>query len=145
MRYKAKTQRVFLVFMLGIAILSISVSNLDLFFYCQMTFIVFLLIALTINYEIEVRKERISYTIQLAKIQIFKKSIFADQVTQIKFQRFGWSKKGTILKVRNWFDIRIVGLEPEYIFKELNRFAEENGTSVSKSKDYLILDRKIVS
>ena len=59
----------------------------------------------------------------------------------MKFKRIGWAKKCVIIKNEKGFSFRIINFNPNKIYLELFNFAKEYGIPISKSKDYLILEK----
>jgi hypothetical protein len=59
----------------------------------------------------------------------------------MKIKRIGWNTKGAIIQVKKGFNIRVVNFTPNNVFFNLIDFANENGISISKTKDYLILEK----
>lgn len=47
-----------------------------------------------------VSEDYLTYEIVIYKITIFKKVVYPNQITKIKFIRTGWANKGAIIKVK---------------------------------------------
>ena len=81
------------------------------------------------------------YQIFFFTVPIYKKVLFPNQIIHIKFKRLGWTKKGAIIQVKKGFNIRIVNFVPKNVLTDLIDFANKNDISITKTKDYLILDK----
>ncbi|WP_090871377.1 hypothetical protein [Oceanobacillus limi] len=57
------------------------------------------------------------------------------------FKRAGWGKKCVIIKNHKGFHFRIINFKPEHIYNDLMDFAQNYEIPVSKTKDYLILEK----
>ncbi|WP_096200063.1 hypothetical protein [Bacillus sp. FJAT-45350] len=106
----------------------------------------FLMILLTIslifiNYKVKIDNDKLEYTVNLHKLQILKKCLKSSQISEIKFKRFGWGKKGAVVKVVDKMNIRVVDFYPPDIYNELIEFANNNNLKIHKTKDYKLLER----
>jgi len=140
--YKAKTQRGILGFFLAITVASFSTENLSgglLFFRILIT--VFILVAIFIQYKFKIDDGHLTYQILFLTVPIYKKVVYPNQIIQIKFKRVGWAKKATIIQVKKGVNIRLVNFVPNNIFGELINFANKYSISISKTRDYLILEK----
>ncbi len=81
------------------------------------------------------------YQILFLKKTLYKRVIKPEQITKIKFARYGWATKRAIIHTKNELSIRIYRLEPKNVFLDLYEFANRNSISTVKTKDYLILER----
>jgi hypothetical protein len=63
------------------------------------------------------------------------------QIKSMKFKRIGWAQKCVIIKNEKGFNFKIANFNPNNIYKDLVDFAKEYDIPISKSKDYLILER----
>ena len=142
MVYIAKTQRGAFVYVLLLMILLISRSDYSRgLLYIQITFCLIILGSIFIKYKFEINKDSLTYEILFFKLPLYKKSIYPNQIIRIKFKRMGWYSKGAIIQVRKGFNIRIANFAPGDVFIDLINFANKNGISYSKTKDYCILEK----
>ncbi|MEI5906668.1 hypothetical protein WAK64_06305 [Bacillus spongiae] len=147
MLYIARTQRRVLGMLLAINVMSIIVSlvmNLHLsyeIFFGKLLICGVILLSFFIRYKLEIGKEKVTYQIQLIEMTIYKKIVYSNQIKQMKCKRIGWTTKGIIIQVKKGSNIRVVNFEPHTVATKLMEFANENGITVSKTKDYLILEK----
>ena len=94
-----------------------------------------------IQFEFKIVDGYLTYQIFFLTMPIYKKVIYPNQIIQMKFKRIGWNTKGVIIQVKKGFNIRVVNFSPNNVFIDLIDFANKNGISISKTKDYLILEK----
>ncbi|WP_066254348.1 hypothetical protein [Neobacillus drentensis] len=142
MVYNAKTQRGILGFFLVITATSISIKDFSNgMLYFQIGLIVFILLSLFIQFKFKIDDGYLVYQILFLAMPIYKKEVSPNQIIRIKFKRLGWMTKGAIIQVKKGFNIRVVHFSPDNIFVDLIDFANENSISISKTKDYRILEK----
>lgn len=142
MVYKANTQRGILVFLLLITATSISIKDYSNgLLYFQIGLIVIILLSLFIQFKFKIDDGYLVYQILFMAMSIYEKEVSPNQIIQIKFKRLGWMTKGAIIQVKKGFNIRVVHFSPNNIFIDLIDFANENSISISKTKDYQILEK----
>ena len=146
MEYNARTQRGVLGFLLVITVASalryfIGDIVFDLIFYLQILLALFLLLSIFIRFIFVIDDGYLTFQTLFFSIPIFKKVLFPNQINQIKFKRIGWATKCAIIQVKKGFNVRIVNFTPSNVFVDLIDFANEKGISISKTKDYLILEK----
>lgn len=142
MVYNAKTQRGILGFFLVITATSISIEDFsNRLLYFQVGLIVFILLSLFIQFKFKIDDGYLVYQILFLSMPIYKKEVSPNQINRIKFKRLGWMTKGAIIQVKKGFNIRVVHFSPDNIFVNLIDFANENSISISKTKDYRILEK----
>lgn len=141
MVYNAKTQRVALGFLLALIILLIINNNFSKgLLYVQIALAVFVFITIFIQYKFKIVDGHLIYQIFFLTMPIYKKVTYPNDIIQMKFKRVGWATKGVIIQVRKGFNIRVVNFVPNNVFIELIDFANEYGITISKTRDYLILE-----
>lgn len=146
MEYNATTQKGALGFLLVITIASalryfIGVIVFDAIFYLQILLAIFLLLSMFIRFKFVIDDGYLKFQTILFSIPIYTKVLFPNQINQIKFKRVGWTTKCAIIQVSKGFNVRIVNFNPSNVFVDLIDFAHEKGISISKTKDYLILEK----
>ncbi|WP_117170121.1 hypothetical protein [Paraliobacillus sediminis] len=62
-------------------------------------------------------------------------------IDSVKFKRIGWGKKCVIVKNNTGLNFRISNFDPEIIYNDLLAFANAYSIPITKTKDYLILER----
>lgn len=140
--YKASTQREALGFIFIITFLSFTWGNeLTGLIYYQISLIIFLFVVLFIKYEFKIEDSTLTYQISFFKLPIYKKVISHNHIKRIKYKRVGWATKCAIIQVEKGFNIRIANFTPNNVFLNLTKFSEKQGIPISKTKDYLILEK----
>ncbi|MFE7062526.1 hypothetical protein ACFVAD_10245 [Sutcliffiella sp. NPDC057660] len=142
MTYRAKTQRGLLVSLLFFTLASwawnFDTTNL---FSFHIIILVFILVALGTSYELTVDKAVLTYQMLFLQTTIFKRTVNASQISQMKFKRYGWIQTGVAIRMKKGFTLRIVGFKPQHHLIRLEKFAEENGIPINETAGYIILKR----
>lgn len=144
MIYQNKTPVITSVINLLIVILVASKTNPLTPWRMEILGIILILLGLSlffINYQVKLDKDTLQYTVNFHKIQIIKRDITPSQISEIVFKRYGWGKKGAVIKVAGKLNIRIVDFHPQEIYDKLIEFANNNHLKMHKTKDYQILER----
>ncbi|MGE7764196.1 hypothetical protein [Peribacillus sp. NPDC096540] len=144
MTYIARTQRVLLGLLLATIVLPPIITHnfsIGLIPYFQFLLIIFIFVAIFIQFKFRIDKERLSYQILFLTMPIYKKVVYPKQIVQMKFKRVGWATKGVIIQVNKGLNIRIFGFAPDKVLIDLIMFANENDISIFKTKDYLVLEK----
>ena len=142
MIYNARTQRGVLGFLLVITVASITMIKIyNGLLYFQILLALFILLSIFIQFRFVIDDGYLTYQILFFAMPIYKKLLFPNQILHMKFKRIGWTTKGAVIQVKRGFNIRVVNFAPDNVFIDLIDFANENGTSISKTKDYLILEK----
>lgn len=142
MVYSARTQRRVLGFLLAITVASITMINFSNgLLYFQILLVVFILLSIFIRFKFKIDDRYLTYQILFLAMPIYKKVIYPNQIIQMKFKRIGWTTKGSIIQVKKGVNIRVVNFSPNNVLIDLINFANENGISLSKTNDYLILEK----
>jgi hypothetical protein len=142
MVYTATTHRGLLGFLLAIIVSSTIRydSFADGIFYIQLLLAVFILVAIFIKFKIYMEDDYLTYQIVFFTKTIYQKTVYPNQINQIKFIRLGWKGKGAILQLKKGFNIRVVNFVPSNILNDLTQFANKNGILISQTKDYLNME-----
>jgi hypothetical protein len=140
--YRAKTQIGILGFFLIITATSISIKDFsNAWIYFQIGVIVFILLSFFIEFRFKIDDGYLVYQLYFLAIPIFKKVVSPNQIVRMKFIRVGWMSKGVIIQVKKGFNIRVIHFSPHNILVDLINFANKNNISISKTKDYPILEK----
>ena len=139
MIYKAKTQTLFMQLFIALGLVKIiSTEGIGGF---DVVIIIGIIVVHCLHYKFQINEDSVSYQIFLLSIPFYKKEIVPEQITEIKFIRVGWTKKGAIVRIKKGFNIRVILFTPDSVCEGLEHFANENNVSVNKTRDYKILER----
>ena len=146
MEYNARTQRGVLGILLVITVASalryfIGDIVFDVIFYLQILLALFLFLSIFIRFKFVIDDGYLTFQTLFFSIPIYKKELFPNEINQIKFKRIGWVAKCAIIQVKKGFNVRIVNFTPSNVYVDLINFSNEKGISISKTKDYLILEK----
>lgn len=100
-----------------------------------------IVLALLVEYKFEINEGYLTYHIVLFNLTIYKKVVHHSQIKRMKFTRIGWAKKCVKIKNAKGFNFKIANFNPNHIYKDLIDFATMYNIPISKSKDYLILEK----
>jgi hypothetical protein len=140
--YNAKTKRWVLGFYLAITVMPYKWINIpNWLLYIHILLAVVILLSIFIQFKFKIDESHLTYQIMFLSMSIYKKVLNPEQINEIKFKRVGWSTKGASIRVKKGFNIRILHFYPNNVFLDLIHFANINGISISKTKDYLILEK----
>lgn len=140
--YYARAQRRLLGSLLFVPLVSIRVEDFSKWVqFVQIIVAISIFIALLVEFKVEIDKDFLTYQILWFQLEIYKKRVHYHEIKSMKFKRIGWAKKCVIIKNEKGFNFRIVNFYPSTIYLDLSNFAKENGIPVSKSKDYIILEK----
>jgi hypothetical protein len=140
--YIARTQRWVLGFLLAFTVMPYKWINIpNWLLNIQILLVVVILLSIFIQFNFKIDESHLTYQIMFFSMSIYKKVLNPDQIIRIKFKRIGWSTKGASIQVKKGFNIRILHFNPKNVFLDLIDFANVNGISISKTKDYLILEK----
>ena len=137
--YEAKTQTFLIQLLVALGIVGMistkGITGIDVIL------IIGILAVSSLHYKFQINEKSLSYQIFLLSIPLYKKEIVPKQITEIKFIRVGWMKKGAIVRTKKGFNIRVIYFNPDSICVDLEHFANENSVTVNKTRDYKILER----
>ena len=140
--YRAKTQRALLGWLLIVMIWTVLINDLSNWLrFIQVIFTLIIFSSLFINFTFEIKEGYLIYQVLFFNVPLYKKSIYPNQIRQIKFKRVSWYSKGAIIQVKKGINIRIVNFVPNDVFKDLIDYANKNDISYSKTKDYFNLEK----
>jgi len=94
-----------------------------------------------IQFRIKIDDGFLAYQILFLTIPIYKRVVYPNQIIQMKFKRVGWATKGVVIQVNKGFNIRVVNFVPNNVYINLINFANKYGIPISKTRDYLILEK----
>ncbi|WP_099157517.1 hypothetical protein [Virgibacillus ndiopensis] len=109
--------------------------------FTEVLLCLFIVASFFLQYRLNINENSLSYQIALLNIPIYKKEISADQIKRFNFKRYSWSTRGAIIQLERGMNIRIIAFTPIQVYKKLVDFANTNNVSISKSKDYHILEK----
>lgn len=140
--YYARAQRRLLGLVLFFPLVLITVEDFSKWLQLVQIFVAFFIfIALLVEFKFEIDERFLTYQILFFHLPIYKKKVHYHDIKSMKFKRIGWAKKCVIIKTEKGFNFRIANFYPRKIYLDLSNFAKENGIPVSKSKDYIILEK----
>jgi hypothetical protein len=93
------------------------------------------------EYKVEIKEGFFTYQIQLFNITLYKKVVHHHEIKRMKFKRIGWAQKCVMIKNEKGFPIKIANFNPNNIYPDLIDFATVYDIPITKSKDYLMLER----
>lgn len=142
MTYTAKIQKyVILIFLILVVWTLINSSDYSGMYYFLIPYLIFILAAIFMNFKLTIQEESLSFEILLFKFTVYKKEVNHKQIERMKLKRVGWARKCAIVKNKRGFDFRISNFYPSEVYNDLIDFADEHNIAISKTKDYLILER----
>lgn len=104
--------------------------------------IIISIIGFSTKSEFIISQDKLDYVIRIYHYKVFHKKLSPDDIDKIVFKRYGWVTKGASIKVQKGLNLRIVQFIPKDVMHDLENFALHNNVSFSKSKDYLLLERR---
>lgn len=131
-----------MVLIFGISLFFISISESRINAFLSILIIIFSIIGFSTKSEFIISQNRLDYVIRSYHYKVFHKKLSPGDIDKIVFKRYGWATKGASLKVHKGINLRIVQFIPKDVMHELENFALNNNISISKSKDYLLLERR---
>ena len=142
MIYSAKTQRVVqLLFLISAVWAMFTNTDYPTMYYFLIPFSVFILATFFMNFKFKIVEGSLAFQILIFTFTVYKKEVNYKQIDSIKFKRIGWGKKCAIVKNNKGFNFRISNFYPAEIYNDLIEFADEQNIPISKTKDYLNLER----
>lgn len=103
---------------------------------------IFCIVSFYIKTEFIINQDNMNYKIRILHFVFFEKKLSPSDLNKIVFNRYGWAMNGASLKLYKGLNLRIVHFLPEDVMLQLETFAINNNVSISKSKDYLLLERR---
>ncbi|MFJ7735082.1 diguanylate cyclase [Lysinibacillus sp. NPDC097287] len=140
--YKATTQKLLFVFLLGVDLILFFGSLGDTGFMVLTIFLSLICVLMFfVKYEFQINEQTLLYRIQLFTFAIYVKQANAKDVQMIHFKRVSWNTRIAIVKLYKGWNMRIALFSPDAVFEELERYAERNNIAINKTKDYKILKK----
>ena len=146
MEYNARTQKgllwTWVLILTGPLAFRFFIGDLvfDLLFYLRILFALFLLLSFFIRFRFVIDDGYLTFQTLFFSNPIYKKVLLPNQINEIKFIRFGWTKYA-VIKVKKGLNVRIANFTPSNVFNDLIEFADEEGIPIFKTKDYLRLEK----
>ena len=145
MIYNARTQRgsLFIIFLILVVVLIFSLTNggSSWILYFHMPFTIFVFATIFINFRFKISSGVLKFQIRIFALAIYNKEVNHEQIDAIKLTRVGWKKKCAVVQNKKGLNFRILAFSPASIFNDLIEFANDYKIPISKTKDYVILER----
>ena len=145
MIYNAKTQRgpLIIIFLILLVVLIFSITNggSSWILYFHIPFTILVLTAIFINFGFKISNGVLKFQIRIFTLAIYNKEVNHEQIDGIKLTRVGWKKKCAVVQNQNGLNFRILAFNPEFIFNDLIEFANDYKIPISKTKEYVILEK----
>lgn len=142
MVYKATTQRTFLLFLLILVASQFFINrNYPEVYYFLIPLSIFTLATIFMKFKLKIGDDSLTFQILVFNLTIYKKEVHYNQIIRMKFKRTGWAKKCVNVQNKMGFNFRITNFNSENIYHDLIDFADKHKIPVSKTKDYLILEK----
>jgi len=144
MVYKLVTAKSPMVMYLFVGIIFLITNNGEssILSFISILLILFIITTFNLKTEFIINQEELNYVIKIYGFNFFHKKLSSADIDKILFKRFGWATKGAILQLHKGINLRIVQFIPKDIMLQLETFAINNNVTISKSKDYLLLERR---
>ncbi|WP_419962443.1 hypothetical protein [Psychrobacillus sp. BM2] len=137
----AKSPMIIYLFV-GIIFLVINNGESGVLAFLSILLIIFSFIGFNTKTEFIISQEELNYKIMIHGFKAFHKKLFSADIDKVLFKRYGWATKGATIKLNKGLNLRIVQFTPKDVMLQLETFAINNNVSISKSKDYLLLERR---
>ncbi len=111
------------------------------FSYFLILFAAFLFATAFLRYSCDINEESIAYHIMWMGLLLYKKRVTPNQISHIKFKRYGWATKGAVVHTYKGFNIRLIDFIPVKLYEDLGDFSDKHEIPFEKSKDYQILEK----
>ncbi|MCL6572923.1 MAG: diguanylate cyclase [Bacillus sp. (in: Bacteria)] len=141
MVYNGRTKKRFLGTLFAISVVSNTIFSSEGFLYFQILLTLLILVTIFIQFKFKIDDGYLTYQILIMKMPIYQKVVYPNQIIALKFKRVGWANKVAIIQVEKGLNIRLVNFVPQNVFVALIDFANKYDISISKTKDYLILEK----
>ncbi|MDI2587411.1 hypothetical protein OR571_09920 [Psychrobacillus sp. NEAU-3TGS] len=146
MAFHAKPQKGYLGTLLFIPVIQIANSfathSYGGLFYFSILLGLFIIITFSINYTFNFLDEYLMYEVSFKSICIYKRVLYPSHLKKIAFKRYSWATPGALIHTKKGLNLRLVLFSSNKIFYELLTFANKHDIPISKTKDYLLLERR---
>lgn len=144
MVYKLITAKspIFLVLAYGLFFFYLSIGESGVSKFWSIFLLLFGVICIFIKTKFVINQDNLNYQTMVFRFTVFQRNLSPAEINKVVFKRYGWATKGATLKLHKGLNIRIVHFTPNDVTTQLERFAINNTISISKSKDYLLLERR---
>lgn len=141
MTYHANTQPIvqFSLFLLFISPMTLNQDTVMLYFLIPAA--IAILATAFMDFKFKIMDGRLTFQIRVFSLSLYKKVVSHNQVNSMKFKRVGWAKKCVVVKNDKGFNFRIINFRPDTLYDDLIDFANEYDIHISKTKDYMILEK----
>lgn len=144
MVYKLVTAKspIFLVLAYGMFFFFLSIGESGVSIFWSIFLLLFGVISFFIKTKFIINQDNLNYQTMIFRFTVFQRNLSPTDINKVAFKRYGWATKGATLKLHKGFNIRIVQFTPNDVTTQLEKFAINNTISITKSKDYLLLERR---
>ncbi|WP_096202573.1 hypothetical protein [Bacillus sp. FJAT-45350] len=132
--YRAKESKTLWVILLVVATLNLLFLDQH-FSYFPYLFIILILLAIFLNYELIIDKGKLTYKIKIFNITLQNKTITPDKIKECYFIKVG-EKINVLIKVKEGFRWRLTGFTPESYHADLYEFMRENNVDIQTVNGY---------
>lgn len=140
--YNAKAQRRVLGSLLFLTLTLFRVDDFPQWLQILQLVLAFIIgMALLVEYKVDINEGYLTYQIELFHLTLYKKVVHHRQIKGLKFKRIGWAQKCVMIKNEKGFPIKLANFNPNNIYQNLIDFATVYDIPISKTKDYMILER----
>ncbi|WP_157052462.1 hypothetical protein [Ornithinibacillus contaminans] len=110
-------------------------------YYYLIPFSIFLVVTILMRFKLRKTDNTLTFQVLILNFTIYKKEVHYSHIVRMKFKRVGWGKKLVIVKNIKGFNFRISNFYPGSVYQDLHSFAEVHNIPISKTKDYLLLEK----
>jgi len=140
--YYAKAQRRVLGSLLFLTLTLIRVDDFPQWLQVSQLVLAFIIgMGIFIEYKVDINEGYLTYQIELFHVTLYKKVVHYQQIKRLKFKRIGWAQKCVMIKNEKGFPIKLANFNPNNIYQDLIDFAAVYDIPITKTKDYLILEK----
>ncbi len=141
--YYARPQRFLLGLLLVLTIMLefILFLNKEEVTFLRIILIAIIFLSLYIKFKFVIADGCLSFEVLIFSLHLYKKEVQPNQIVSMRFKRVGWARKCVIIKITKGFNLRIVHFYPKEIYNDLIDFANQYDIPISKTKDYVILEK----
>ncbi|MBU8905362.1 hypothetical protein [Desertibacillus haloalkaliphilus] len=132
--YKAKESKTIWTVLIIIATFNIFFLDHRLAFFPYL-FLVLLILALFVNYELRISDDRIQFKINLFSLTVVTREAMADNIKEMYFMNLA-GKVSVLVMMHKGFRLKLAKFEPTDFDRDLLTFATNHGIKVNKLNGY---------
>lgn len=95
----------------------------------------------SVNFKFQIINDCLWYELLIWKFSLHKKVVTDEKIKKISFKRSGWKRKSAVIHLKKGLNIRLSDFRPNTYCEQLKVFAAVYGIPVTKSRDYLLLEK----